>query len=141
MSTTVSAFDTTLQHTNEWLRDLGERMNWNDDRQRSYHAFRAVLHALRDRLPVDEAVALAAQLPLLLRGMYYEGWRPNATPVKDRTKEAFLSHIEPAFRDDLPNAAEGVTRAVFGVIASHVSGGEIEGIVKNLPRELHDLWD
>lgn len=141
MSTTISAFDTTLQHTHEWLRDLGERMNWNDDRQRSYHAFRAVLHALRDRLPVDEAVALVAQLPLLLRGMYYEGWRPSATPVKDRTKEAFLAHIEPAFRDDSPGVAERVTRAAFGVIGSHVSGGEIESVVKCRPPQLHDLWE
>lgn len=141
MSTHVSAFDTTCQHTSEWLRDLAERMNWNGDQQRSYHAFRTVLHALRNRLPVDEAVAFAAQLPLLLRGMYYEGWRPSATPVKDRTKEAFLAHIDPDFADDGSDAAERAARAVFGVIASHVSEGEFRSITELLPRQLSGLWE
>jgi uncharacterized protein (DUF2267 family) len=31
-----------------------------------------VLHALRDRLTVEEASDLAAQLPMLIRGLYYE---------------------------------------------------------------------
>ena len=70
--TGVTAFDSTLQTTNVWLHEIMDRMCWQD-KHRAYHGLRAVLHALRDRLPVDQAAALGAQLPMLVRGFYYEG--------------------------------------------------------------------
>jgi uncharacterized protein (DUF2267 family) len=134
----MAAFDSTLHTTNVWLNEIDERMGWID-RHRSYHALRAVLHALRDRLTVEAAAALAAQLPLLVRGLYYEGWHPAGKPLKERKKEEFLAHIARAFRDD-PVDAEAVTRAVFGVLARHVSAGEVEAISRLLPPEIRALW-
>lgn len=138
--TDVSALESTLQTTNIWFNDLNDRLGWHDHR-RAYHGLRAVLHALRDRLTVNEAVALGAQLPMLIRGMYYEGWRPSAVPVKDRSRDAFLAHIAPAFRDDPIAEPERVTRAVFQVVAKHVTKGETESIRRILPEELRELWD
>jgi len=68
--TSLAAFDSTLQTTNIWLNDILGQLGWQDH-HRAYHALRAVLHALRDRLTVDQAAALAAQLPMLVRGFYY----------------------------------------------------------------------
>jgi uncharacterized protein (DUF2267 family) len=107
---------------------------------RAYHALRAVLHALRDRLTVEQAAALAAQLPMLVRGFYYEGWHPHGKPVKERHKEEFLAHIADAFRDDPDVDPEQVTRAVFDVLAKHVTAGEIESVKQGLPAELRSLW-
>ncbi len=115
----IAAFDSTLQTTNVWLQEILDRTGWID-RHRAYHALRTVLHALRDRLTVDGAAALAAQLPLLVRGIYYEGWHPADKPVKERKKEEFLAHVAQAFSDD-PVDPEAVTRAVFGVRTRHVS--------------------
>ena len=70
IKTHVAPFDSTLQTTNIWLNEIQEHLGWGEDHQRAYHALRAVLHALRDRLPVDHAAALAAQLPMLIRGFY-----------------------------------------------------------------------
>src|SRR6266542_5670948 len=117
MSTTgITAFDSTLHTTNVWLNDLLEEMGWQD-KQRAYHALRTVLHALRDRLPVDQAAALGAQLPMLVRGFYYEGWHPHGKPVKERKKEEFLAHVAADFRDDPSVDPEDVARSVFEVIA------------------------
>ena len=85
-ATGIRAFDSTIQTTNVWLNDLVDRLGWQD-KQRAYHALTAGLHALRDRLPVNEAVALGAQLPMLVRGFYYEGWHPHDKPTKERKKE------------------------------------------------------
>ena len=63
-------------------------------------ALQVVLHALRDRLPVEAVAALGSQLPLLVRGMYYEGWSPSETPVQESEKEEFLSQIAAAFRNN-----------------------------------------
>lgn len=136
--TGLSEFDNAVQKTNIWLKDLMERMRWQD-RHRAYSALRVVLHALRDHLSVDEVVALGAQLPMLVRGFYYEGWQPADKPLKERKKEAFLSHISEAFRDpDID--PEQVVRAVFQVLTDHMTIGEIEGVKHCLPREIRSLW-
>ena len=121
----LESFDTTVQKTHMWLRDLMEELGW-DDRHKAYHALRSVLHALRDRLTVDEAVHLGAQLPMLVRGFYYDGWKPGGKPVRERHREQFLGHIEQAFRADDSVSAEAVARAVFGLLARRVTVGEIE---------------
>src|SRR5262245_41386640 len=110
--TGISAFDSTLHMTNIWLNDLLDRMGWVD-KHRAYYAFRAVFHALRDRLPVDQAAALGAQLPMLIRGFYFEGWHPGDKPVKERRKDEFLAHMRQAFPDDPDIEPEEVARAVF----------------------------
>jgi uncharacterized protein (DUF2267 family) len=137
--TGISAFDSTLQTTNIWLNELMEKMGWTD-RQRAYHALRVVLHALRDRLSVEQVAALGAQLPMLVRGFYYEGWHPSNKPVKERKKEEFLLHIAMGFRDMPEVRAEEITRAVFQVIADHVTPGEINHVRINLPGEIRSLW-
>lgn len=135
----LTPFDSTVQTTNIWLNDILERLGWQD-RYRAYHALRAVLHAVRDRLPVDHAAALAAQLPMLVRGFYYEGWHPHGKPVKERHKQEFLAHIAAAFRDDPDVDPERVTRTVLQVLAKHVTTGEIEAVKHSLPAEIRDLW-
>ena len=138
-ATGLTAFDSTIHTTNVWLNELMERMGWQD-KHRAYHALRAVLHTLRDRLSVDQAAALGAQLPLLVRGFYYEGWHPHGKPVKERKKEEFLSHVAAAFRDDVDVDPEAVTRAVFQVLAKHVTPGEVEHVKISLPGEIRSLW-
>jgi uncharacterized protein (DUF2267 family) len=137
--TSLTPIESTIQTTNIWLNDILERLGWQDQ-HRAYHALRAVLHALRDRLPVDQAAALAAQLPMLVRGFYYEGWHPHGKPVKERHKEEFLAHVAAAFREDPAVDPEWVTRAVLQVLSKHVSGGEVESVKRSLPTEIRSLW-
>jgi uncharacterized protein (DUF2267 family) len=96
---THAPFESTYRTTSAWLRELMRELGWDDPR-RAYAALRAVLHALRDRLTVAEAADLSAQLPMLVRGLFFEGWRPNAVPVKEQRREDFLAHVAAAFRDD-----------------------------------------
>jgi uncharacterized protein (DUF2267 family) len=137
--TGLAAFDSTIHTTNQWLHELNAELNWMD-RHRTFHVLRAVLHALRDRLSVDAAAALGAQLPMLVRGFYYEGWHPHGKPLKERKKEEFLAHVAADFKEDLRLDPEAVTRAVFRLLAQHVSTGEIEAIKHTLPAELRELW-
>lgn len=97
MSHTTAAFDSTVQATNTWLADLPVRLRWSDHHH-AYIALRAVLHALRDRLSVEHVAALSAQLPMLVRGFYFEGWHPAGKPVKDRKQEDFFDHVAEQLR-------------------------------------------
>ena len=131
----LPVFRQTLQKTNDWLRAVAAALGTHD-RQRAYQALRATLHALRDRIGPNEAAQLGAQLPLLLRGAYYEGWHPAGKPLKERDREQFLDHV----RADITHGeAEDVVRAVFEVIAQFVSKGEVDDIVSILPEGLRDL--
>jgi len=138
MSTTgLDVFDRTLHKTNIWLKDLMELMNCQD-RHEAYLALRATLHALRDRLTIEEAAQFAAQLPMLIRGFYYEGWDPTGKPLKERHKEEFLERIRQEIRGY--QVPEQVARAVFTVLANRVSEGEIEDVEHVLPQDIRNLW-
>jgi len=141
MSTTgIEAFDTTLQKTNAWLNDLMEDLAWQDNRHGAYLALRTGLHTLRDHLTVEEATDLGAQLPMLIRGFYYEGWTLTGKPVKERHKEEFLDHIRQAFKNDDSVDEEQVMRAVLRLLARRVSAGEISDVKQSLPAALRKLW-
>ena len=137
-ATGLEVFDTTAQKTNIWLKDLMENTGW--DRRRAYQALRAVLHALRDRLTVEEAAEFGAQMPMLIRGIYFEGWSPTGKPVKERHREEFLARIREQFRGDDDIDPEKIAHAVFTLLAKRISGGEIKDVKHILPREIRDLW-
>jgi uncharacterized protein (DUF2267 family) len=96
--------------------------------------------AQRDRLTVEEAVQLGAQLPMLVRGFYYEGWTLKGKPRKERHKEDFLAHIREAFKGDVTVRSESIARAVFRVLELHTSDGEIVDVKNILPKAVLELW-
>ncbi len=138
MTTTgVRTFDTSLETTREWLRDLQEQMGL-DDEQRAFRVMRAVLQALRDRLTVEEAAQFAAQLPMLLQGVYYHGWTPRGKPDKIRSREEFLNRVaDNLMREHDPEEA---CRAVFMVLERRMPDGEVEDVKRILPEPIRDLW-
>jgi uncharacterized protein (DUF2267 family) len=138
-STGLSSIDKTVNLTNQWLNELMELLSWHD-KQKTYHALGAVLHALRDRLTLAEVAALGSQLPLLVRGIYYDGWQPIHKPVRDRKRAAFLAHITAAFPDDQQLDAENVVWSVFQVLSKHISPGLVQNVQAVLPLELRGLW-
>lgn len=130
-----TVIERTVEKTNQWLDELASRLE-TEDRRDAYRALRAYLHALRDRLTVDEAAELAAQLPDLIRGIYYEGWDPSRTPVRYRDLAEFLDRV--AAEAELPGdtSASFAVGATAEVLRNHVSAGEIDDIRAQLPDDL-----
>ena len=139
MSTTShDLFSNTLQETHLWLKEVLEELGWEDE-SKAYLALKATLHALRDRLTVDEATHLGARLPMLVRGFYYEGWSPTGKPLKERHKAAFLSQVQECCRMGELDV-EPIVRGVFTVLARHVTAGDIDAVKQMLPPEIRELW-
>jgi len=135
----LDVFESTLHKTHAWLKDLMHEMGW-EDRYKAYIAMRVTLHALRDRLTVEEVAQLGAQLPMLIRGFYYEGWDPTGKPVRERHAEQFLAHIARQFAGDASVEPAQVARGFFAVLGRRVSEGEIEDVRQVLPAEIRHLW-
>jgi uncharacterized protein (DUF2267 family) len=136
--TSIAAFTQSAQHAQQWVNELADDLDWTD--RRAYLLLRSVLHALRDWLPQEEMVDLSAQLPALIRGIYFEGWKPVETPVWNRKKDDFIARIQEAFSDDLLNDPEEAVAAVFRLLGRHVSHGEIEDIRHSMKKPLRELW-
>jgi uncharacterized protein (DUF2267 family) len=137
--TGLDVFDTTVHKTNRWLKDVMENLH-RDDRHLAYVGMRATLHALRDRLTIEEAAQLGAQLPMLVRGFYFEGWDPTGKPLKERHLDDFLRQVDRQLvpKDNID--AEFVARAVFTVLKNRIADGEIEDVKHVLPAEIRELW-
>ena len=136
--TGLTEFDSSMHKTNVWLKDLMARMNWSD-RHRAYRALRIVLQSVRDHLPTEQVAALGAQLPLIIRGVYYEGWHPAGKPLKSRKREDFLNHLDEQF-GDAEDESEPISKAVFSVMNARLSEGQVNCARHCLPEEIRSLW-
>jgi len=134
----VAALDHTVQETNAWLRAVAEQLHF-EDRQHAYNALRAVLHALRDRLPPEVAVHFGAQLPTLVRGLYYEGWHMAGKPTKDRSVQDFADHVLQELPPGFPMDPLTVTRGVFEILWEKVDPGGFAKLMDHLPGPLRTL--
>lgn len=137
-STGVTALDHSVQEANVWLKAIDEQLAL-ENRHQAYSALRAVLHALRDRLPPEVAVKLGAQLPILVRGIFYEGWHMAATPTKERHIEEFAAHVASELPPQFPMSALAAARAVYEVMWEKLDPGEFEKLMAHLPTALRNL--
>ena len=140
MTTTgLDTFDKTVQETNHWLKVMMGELG-TDDRRIAFNALRAALHALRDRIGPENAVHLGAQLPMLLRGAYYENWQPAGTPTRERHLEVFVDHVAAGLpQENRINPAEAA-RACFAAMERCLDRGELLKVRRTLPHEVLNLF-
>ena len=139
----LDTIEKTVQLTHMWVNDVARELN-TDNKRKAFQGLRAMLHVLRDRIPLGEAANLGAQLPILLAGFYYEGWKPESTPNKSRTKTAFLEEIQHHLHhyalDDGSLDPEQLARAVFKVLSARITAGEVKDVRGILPDDVKELW-
>jgi uncharacterized protein (DUF2267 family) len=136
--THVDIVDRSAEKAHIWINDLAEELG-TEDGQHAYRVLRAFLHALRDHLPVDEVAALAAQLPVFVRGVFYEGWDPSRTPERKRDLDSFLARISSEAQLAGETEASFAATAANRVLGRHVSAGEGASVLHALPRHIREL--
>jgi uncharacterized protein (DUF2267 family) len=138
-TTGISTLDHAPQVFAEWLNDLCDDLGW--EKQRAYLLLCETLHAVRDFLSVDEAADLASQLPVLVRGVFYDGWDPSKTPVKNRNKSDLLDRVAQRFQKEPLADPERAVAAVFDLLRRHVSWGEFVQVKQSMRKPIQELWD
>ena len=129
-----------VEKAHVWLNELAGELG-TEDRQDAYRALRAVLHTLRDRLGVDEAAQLSAQLPIFVRGVYFENWDPSRTPMTYRDVDTFLAKVGGEMVSHGETEASFAVDAVARVLSRHVSEGELADVRAALPTDLRSLFE
>jgi uncharacterized protein (DUF2267 family) len=136
----LAVFDRTVEKTHQFINDVAQQIEL-EDKHIVFIGIKAVLHGLRDRIPLEEAVQLGAQFPVMLAGFYYQGWKPAATPTKERSVGAFVEKIKSNLpQKDYPVEIEVLITGVFAVLAQWVSEGEIVDVANMLPKDIQEFW-
>ncbi len=136
---TLHFLETSLQKTDQWVSELKEISGRDDDRK-AWQTLRAVLHVLRDRLPVEESAHLGAQLPLVVTGLYYEGWTPSNQPAKLRSRDQFIQAVNEQLSDHPEIDPNQATEQVLRLLSHRLSEGELNKVKGMLQPELQELW-
>jgi uncharacterized protein (DUF2267 family) len=137
-ATGLEVFDKSIQTTNIWLDEI--MADLGPDRKLAYRALRAVLHALRDRLTVEEAAHLGAQLPLVVRGIFFDMWRPAGKPDRIRSEAEFFDRVAAELGDLRPVNIPDAVRSVMQTLDLHVTEGEIDEVKGQLPEAIRRIW-
>ncbi|SCF23203.1 DUF2267 domain-containing protein [Micromonospora mirobrigensis] len=131
-----SAFESSLDKTNLILKDIEQAYGWpKAQRNQSYAALRTVLHLLRDRMPVQESAEFAAQLPVLVRGIYFDGWQPENVPIK-LNRDDFLYEVRQGFPYDVQGGPQRVVQVVLDTLRRHVTQGEWDDVLATMPADV-----
>lgn len=140
MLASAKAIEQSVHKTNDWLMELETNVGLQD-KDEALMALRGVLHSLRDRLPVDMAASLAAQLPIVVRGIYYEDWDPSRTPEKIRNVDAFIERVNSDIgREELKDRSEEIILGTLELLNHHLNRDTIEKFRQAFPLELRELW-
>ena len=136
-------YHNTIEHstelTDKWVRSINYQVDW-DDPNRSFQLLRATLHALRDALPINEAIEFAAQMPLVIKAYYFEGWNPSSTLDCDRDKAGFVDLVSQKIPFVSDDEAERAISAVFLTLNEKISSGEINDARQSVRKHLRKLW-
>lgn len=139
MSTGLAVFDTSIQEANLWLKQIEAELG-QCERPEALSALRAALHALRDRLGAQAAVNFAAQLPMIVRGLYYEGWTIPEHATRAHTLEEFCDAVDAYLPRGFRFDAAMIARAVFRTAAKQMGKGEAAKVRAQLPEPIRALW-
>ncbi len=133
----LEVIDHTVQLTHEWINELAAKLGWAD-RKQVLMLMRTTLAGLRDMISPNEAAQLSAQLPLLIRGLFFEGWRPAQIPK--RTRDDFVTRIEANLGRDLEYQGPADISEVFRLLNARISEGEVNDLRNALPADIRALW-
>lgn len=136
----LSVFDKTVQETYSLLKLINQNARWGEDNHKALAGLRSVLQVLRDCLPLANSANFSAQLPILVRGLYFENWNYHDQPLRTRHQAEFLALIQ----QKLPMApeidAEIACKAVVQALQAIIDKDVIDNWLSGLTNEIKQIW-
>jgi uncharacterized protein (DUF2267 family) len=136
--TSIPNFSHAAEQAQQWVNELAEDLGWSQCH--AYHLLKVVLTALRDWLSPEEVADLSAQLPVLIRGIYFEGWDPSVSSATERRRRDFVMRVEHGLGDETNVDYSGAISAVLSLLDRHISQGESVQVRNSMKKSLRQLW-
>jgi len=137
---THANFEKFCNEAQAWAHEIAEGIRAPERTDWALSVLRAVMHTLRDRTMQQEVFHLSAQLPVLIRGIYFEGYDPKNKPVKMNADE-FISTVKKRMSPGVDVPPGEAIRAVMAVLYHKVSRGELEDIRGSMPKDIQKMWN
>lgn len=134
-----------VQKAEEFINEVAVELGDPSDKAKAGRILRAVLHALREQITPTESMQLIAQLPVLIKSIYIDGWKLGNKAHRVHKVNDFIevvrefgkSGTSSDFSTDME--VKQAVHAVITVIKNHTSEGEIADIIAVLPTDLKPL--
>jgi uncharacterized protein (DUF2267 family) len=140
-------FDHYAEDGNHLLKLLAQRLGDPENTLQAQRILRTVLHGIRDALPPAEALAFMSQLPVIIKGIFVEGWKISQ-PHRFKKPGEFAAYIRSlsgnaAGRDfGTDQELEGKIKEVFHLLdEEYFSDGQVDRLKNVLPEHLRTLFD
>lgn len=131
---------------NRFLNEYSKAMNLGNNTEKAGRILVAILHALRDIIPIQESFQFMAQLPMFIKGAYVQGWSNKKKKLRIKRMSEFIDlvrqHDGAAAVNDFEyseEVAEQYIKTTFIYLRRYVSLGELEDIRDSLPKELKGM--
>ncbi|MDX1653197.1 MAG: DUF2267 domain-containing protein [Brumimicrobium sp.] len=139
-------FEKFAQEASEYANELADKLDHPNEKQRAMIAWKAVMHTVRDRIEIAESFHLISQLPLILKGVYTEGWKYSDKPLLDyktideMNREVKILQERYGERDfDWNMPTEEITSRVLDSLVKYVDSGQLTHVRDQMPKELQEL--
>ena len=142
--TMFNAFDEPCLEANRFIEDLSLRLGTPHDPQHAIRVLTAVFRALRRKIIPDDSLHIISQLPLILKGLYVDGWEINEPLSEAKSFDGFLYDIrndpqtEDGDFDDDEEARKKIT-TVCKALKAFISYRVFIDVRDELPREIAEM--
>jgi uncharacterized protein (DUF2267 family) len=142
---TPTAFNKYADQGNLFLNQLSDELNMAENKPRTLRILKAVFHAIRNRISAEESTHFIAQLPMVLKALYVDGWKIGQKTTHRSTHQDFIEDVyqlsggaEGAFKRK--DEVERYVRAVLDSLSHYISEGEMADIAAMLPPQLRPYF-
>jgi uncharacterized protein (DUF2267 family) len=141
-------FDKYANDGHTFVKHLANEFNHPDEVNRAGIILESVLHALRDRISIEENFDVISQLPMFMKAIYVDEWkyRKNVDRLKSlqeftqKVKEEQSKYGEKEFNWN--ESTEELIERTIGLISERYwSEGLINDIKANLPADIHKIFE
>ncbi|MFW5688518.1 MAG: DUF2267 domain-containing protein [Spirochaetota bacterium] len=138
-------FNQYAQDGNEFMHRLARELGHPDREDQAAILLRAVLHALRDRISMQENLHVVSQLPMFLKGVYVDQWSYSEELDRLKTADEFARRVEEnqeqlgEQRFDWNASTQELITKVLASVEEYLTEGEVKDIKSELPDEIAAL--